>query len=231
MKTIGMIGGTGWISTIEYYRIINEEVNRRLGGLNAAQLVLYSINFAELHAFQQENDMLGIYFLLRNAALRLQQAGAEALLLCTNTLHMFVGDLQKEIPLPFIHIGTATGNAIKKQGLGTIGLLGTQTTMEQDFYKTKLAELNIKTITPEKKDREFIHNTIFQELLKAVFLPESREGFLTIIRSLHQQGAEGVVLGCTEIPLLIKQEDIELPLFNTLNIHAQAAVDWVLSAS
>lgn len=229
MKTIGLIGGTGWISTIEYYRILNEEVNRRLGDLNAAKCILYSLNFADLEAFKKKDDMLGMFFLLRDAAVKLQQAGADALLLCANTLHMFADDLAKAIPLPFIHIAAATAGVIKKQGLSTVGLLGTQQTMELDFYKRTLAEQKIKTLIPEKQDRAFIHNTIFQELLNAVFLPESRERFLQIIRSLHAQGAEGVVLGCTEIPLLVKQEDIDLPLFNTLHIHVQAAVDFALA--
>jgi len=228
LKTIGLIGGTGWVSTVEYYRIINEETNKRLGGLEAAKCILYSLNYGEIDSFNKKNDSEGIFLLLSNAAEKLIAAGADCILLCANTMHQYASRLELKIDVPLIHIAQATGEAIKNRGLNKVGLLGTKQTMEMDFYKSKLNEKEIEVIIPEKIDRDFIQNTISNELLKNMFLDESRTRFQKIMEKLKTNGAEGIILGCTEIPLLIKQEHSALPLFNTLEIHSIAAVDFAL---
>ena len=229
MKTIGLIGGTGWTSTIEYYRIINQGTNKRLGGLNSAKCIVHSFNYAEINALNKKDDHNGIFQLVLNAAEKLKNVSADLLVLCANTLHQYVEELEKLIDLPIVHIADATANEIKKQNLTTIGLLGTKYTMEMDFYKKKLGDASIDTVVPEKPEREFIHSAIMDELLKEILKAETRERFLNIINDLERRGAEGIVLGCTEIPMLIKQKDIYLPLFNTLEIHAKAAVDFALT--
>ena len=228
MKTIGLIGGTGWVSTIEYYRIINQEINKRLGGLEAARCILFSLNYGEVDEFNKNNNPEGIFSLLDNAAEKLIAAGADCLLLCANTMHQFASRLEKQIDIPLLHIAKATGEEIKKKGIGKVGLLGTKQTMEMDFYKSKLNEVDITVLTPVKEERDFIQRTISEELLKNIFLEESRERFREIMKDLQKEGAGGIVLGCTEIPLLIKQEHSALPLFNTLEIHSMAAVDFAL---
>jgi aspartate racemase len=231
MKTIGLVGGTGWISTAEYYRIINEEVNRRLGGMNFARCVLYSLDYGEIDELQKRKNPEGICSLLLDASKKLVSAGAECVLLCANTMHMYAERVQETIPVPLIHIAAATARQIKKRNLKTVGLLGTKMTMEQDFYKKRLNQEGITVLIPEQEERAFIHRTIDSELLKGVFLRESKDRFLEIIRRLQSRGAEGIVLGCTEIPLLIKQEDLDFPLFNTTVIHSLAAVDFALGKS
>lgn len=228
MKTLGLMGGTGWVSTIEYYRLINTGINKRLGGLNAARLMLYSFNYGEIDAFNKTNNQEAIFKMVLDAASKLSNAGCDGLMLCANTLHMFAGDLQQEIPLPLIHIGEATAQAIKNVGLKKVALLGTKYTMEMDFYHSKLAEAQIEAIVPQEKDKEFVHQSIMTELLMDKFLPETKSRFREIIAGLVDQGAEGVVLGCTEIPLLISQQDIDIPVFNTTEIHALAAVEFAL---
>jgi aspartate racemase len=228
MKTIGLVGGTGWISTVEYYRIINEETNRRLGGLEFARCALYSVNFGDIWRFEEKRETEGIFSLMLTAAKKLESIGADCILLCANTMHMHADRVEKEISVPLIHIAKATGAQILKKSMKTVGLLGTRPTMELDFYTKKLAEQGITVIVPEKDERVFIQRIINSELLRGIFLPESKQRFLDIIQKLRSQGAEGVVLGCTEIPLLIKQEDIDVPLFNTTVIHSQAAVDFAL---
>jgi aspartate racemase len=229
MKTIGLIGGTGWLSTIEYYRELNQEVNKRLGGLSAARCLLYSFDYADIDRLNKAEDHETIFNLLVDAGKKLQYAGADCLLLCANTLHMHADKLIKEISIPLIHIGDATGTEIKKHNISAIALLGTKWTMELDFYKNRLAAASIKSLTPDSEDRKFIHFAIMEELLKENFKPETKNRFLKIIGDLENKGAQGVVLGCTEIPLLIKQNDLKLPVFNTLQIHAKAAVDFALS--
>jgi len=228
MKTIGLIGGTGWVSTLEYYRLINEETNKRLGGLNAARCILYSFNYADINECNIRDDHEGVYKFVLDAALKLKNAGADCLVLCANTMHQYVERLDEEIKLPIIHIADATAAEIKKHGLSSIGLLGTKFTMEMDFYTRRLSAAGINSLVPGKPERLFIHNTIMEELLKEIFKPESKKRFLEIINDLEQKGAEGIVLGCTEIPLLIKQADTHLPVFNTLEIHAKAAVDFAV---
>lgn len=229
MKTIGLAGGTGWISTIEYYRIINQETNNRLGGLNAARSILYSFNYADIDNLNNNNDPEGVYQMVISAARTLENAGADCILLCANTLHQFADEVQKNVNMPLINIATATGKTVHKAGIKKAALLGTRFTLERDFYKVKLLQEGIEPIIPVKEDIDFIHSSINQELLLGIFKPETKERFLDIIYRLCEQGAEGVILGCTEIPLLIKQEDLQIPVFNTLEIHAQAAVDFSLS--
>ena len=226
MKTIGLIGGTGWTSTVEYYRIINQETNKKLGGLNSAKCLIYSFNYALIDQLNKKNDHAGIFKLVLKAAEKLKNISADFLVLCANTLHQYADDLEKLIDLPVVHIADATADEIKKQNLTTIGLLGTKYTMEMDFYTRRLKEAGIDSLVPQKPDQDFIHNAIMNELLKEEFRKETKENFLKIIDDLNTTGAEGIVLGCTEIPLLIKQEDTPLPVFNTLEIHAKAIVDF-----
>jgi aspartate racemase len=230
MKTIGLVGGTGWISTIDYYRIINQEVNRRLGGQTTGKILLFSVDFGEIDAFHAKGDFDGIGALLTDAAKKLESIGADCILLCANTMHMHAERVQEAVSVPLIHIVEATAKQIHAKSMKKIGLLGTKMTMEREFYRKKLNAAGIDVLVPEKEEREFIQRTINDELVKTLFLPKSKQGFLEIISQLRKQGAEGVILGCTEIPLLIKQEDTELPVFDTTRIHSLAAVDFALSA-
>lgn len=231
MKTIGLVGGTGWISTIDYYRIINETVNEKLGGLNAAKCVLYSLNYGDIDALNKKNDIPGVYKLIRDAAKTVADAGADCLVLCANTLHRFADDLGNEIPLPIVHIADAAAKQIKEKGIFKVGLLGTKQTMELDFYKSKLKNETIETLVPDEKERDFINDTIMSELLKGILDRNSRETFLDIMTKLENRGAQGIILGCTEIPLLIKQEHTHMPLFNTTILHAKAAAEFAISSA
>ncbi len=228
MKTIGLIGGTGWVSTLEYYRLINEETNRLLGGHNAARCILYSFNYADINECNLREDHEGVYRFVLDAARKLKNASADCIVLCANTLHQYADKIVEEVKLPIIHIADATAVEIKKEGLSTIGLLGTKFTMEMDFYTKRLIEAGISSVVPEKPERLFIHDTIMNELLKEIYKLESKKRFLDIINDLGQKGAQGIVLGCTEIPLVIKQADTHLPVFNTLKIHAKAAVEFAV---
>lgn len=228
MKTIGLIGGTGWVSTLEYYKLINKGINTKLGGHNSARCILYSVNYADVNECNLKDDHEGVYKIVLNAAKILKSANVDSLVLCANTLHQYVDRLIDEIGLPIVHIADATAEEIKKKNIATIGLLGTKFTMEMDFYTKRLNEAGIKSLVPEKEERLFIHNAIMNELLKEEFKPETKKKFFNIINDLEQKGAEGIVLGCTEIPLLIKQGDTHLPLFNTLELHANAIVEFVI---
>ncbi|MBF8296463.1 MAG: Aspartate racemase [Bacteroidetes bacterium] len=230
MKTIGLVGGTSWASTIDYYRIINEETNNRRGGLSFAKIVLYSLDYGEIHALSLKEDVDGICSLLIGAARNLESIGAGCVLLCANTMHMHADAVQNAVGVPLVHIAVATAIEIKKKKMTTVGLLGTKLTMELDFYKKRLLEEGITAIVPSLEDRNFIHHAIDTELVKSLVLPETRSRFLKIIDALRAQGVEGVILGCTEIPLLIKQSDTDLPVFDTTRIHSLAAVDFALSA-
>ena len=231
MKTIGLVGGTGWVSTVDYYRIINHEVNVRRGGQNTARILLYSVDFGEIETFQQKGDFDGVAALLVDASQKLVNIGADCILLCANTMHMHAAQVQSAIAVPLIHIAEATASQIRKKAMKMVGLLGTRLTMEREFYRKKLNDAGIEVLVPEKEERDFVHRTIHEELVKSLFLPQSKQRFLEIIRKLQTRGAEAVVLGCTEIPLLIKQEDTDLPVFDTTRIHSLAAVDFALSAS
>lgn len=230
MKTIGLIGGTGWVSTLEYYRLINKGINAKLGGHNSARCILYSVNYADINECNLHDNHEGVYKIVLNAANKLNSAKVDFLVLCANTLHQYVDRLTSEVGLPIVHIADATANEIKKNGFNTIGLLGKKFTMEMDFYTRKLSEAGITSLVPEKSERLFIHNAIMNELLKEQFKPETKKRFLDIINDLEQKGAQGIVLGCTEIPLLIKQTDTHLPVFNTLDIHAGAIVDFAINS-
>jgi aspartate racemase len=228
MKIIGLVGGTGWISTVEYYRIINEEINRQAGGLNFAKCVLYSFNYAEISKLNAKDDMEGVHSLVRDASEKLINIGADFIVLCANTLHMYADRLETEISVPVLHIATATANEINKQNISRVGLLGTKFTMEKDFYIKRLNKQNIEVFVPNPDEREFIHNCIFKEFMIGNFKKETKDAFIKIIKNLRSQGAEGIILGCTEIPLLIKDGDVDMPLFNTLNIHSIAAANYAL---
>jgi len=229
MKTIGMIGGTGWPSTLEYYRIINQETNRRLGGLNSAKIILSSFNFAEIDRLNKLDEHEGVYEYVLDAAQRLKKASVDFIIICANAMHQYADRLEEATGLRIVHIVDATAVEIKKKGISKIGLLGTKLTMEMDFYTKRLLSAGIESITPPKPERDFIHNSIMSELVIGQFKNETKDKFLNIIDELEQKGASGIVLGCTEIPLLIKQNDTHLPVFNTLEIHAKAAVDYALS--
>ena len=228
MKTLGLVGGTGWVSSIDYYRLINQGINEVLGGYEFAQCILYSLNFGNIVACNERNDAEGVYTLIKDATEKVIQGGAEGIVLCANTLHKFADRIQKEIDVPIIHIAEATAREINNKNLSKVGLLGTKYTMEEDFYISKLEAANIVAIVPEIADREFINEIIYTELLKEIFNEKSRKGFLEIMKKLKLQGAEGIVLGCTEIPLFIRENDFNLPLFNTTAIHARAAVSFAL---
>ena len=228
MKIVGLVGGTGWISTAEYYRYINEEANRRRGGLHFVECVLYSLDYGEIDALKRTGRGAEVFHLILNAAKKLEGAGAKGLVLCANTMHMFVEQLEPELTIPILHIADAAGREINAKGLRTVGLLGTRLTMELDFYKKRLQTMGIETIVPETEDREFIEYAINAELLKGVFKPQTKNGFLQIIDDLREKGAEGIVLGCTEIPLIVKQGDVDIPVFDTTVIHSRAIVDFAL---
>lgn len=228
MKTIGLIGGTGWVSTLEYYKLINKGINAKLGGHNSARCILYSVNYDDVNECNKRDDHEGVYKIVLNAAKILKSANVDFLVLCANTLHQYVDRLNLEVGLPIVHIADATANEIKKKNIATIGLLGTKFTMEMDFYTKRLNEAGIKSLVPEKLERLFIHNAIMNELLKEEFKPETKKKFLNIINYLEQNSAQGIVLGCTEIPLLIKQTDTLLPVFNTMELHVNAIVDFAI---
>ena len=226
MKKIGLIGGLSWQSTVEYYRVINEESNRRLGGLGTAECILYSVNLAEKlgRMARGEEKQLGEEFL--DVSKKLVSAGADMILLCTNTMHAVYDVLADGLSVPVIHIADATAAAIKKQGLTKVALLGTPFTMNQPFYKDRLKKLHgIDVVIPTKEQGEEIYRVINEELTFHILKEESRRYFLDVIDSLRAQGAQGAILGCTEIPLLIQQEHTALPVFDTTVLHAMAAVD------
>jgi aspartate racemase len=200
-----------------------------LGGLNFARCIVYSFNYGDIDALNWQQNMEGLFKLISEAVDTLIVAGAEGILLGANTIHMFADRLQEQIPVPIIHIADATGDAILTKGLRKVALLGTRHTMEMDFYRTRLQNKQIEVLIPEADEREFIHKSILDELVKNIFTPEMKNKYLDIISSLEQKGAEGIILGCTEIPLLVEQKDYDIPLFDTLKIHATAAVDFIVN--
>jgi len=229
MKTIGLIGGITWVSTIEYYSVINSEFSKRLGGNNSANIIMHSVNFGEYKQLADEGNWQEIGTRLNGIAKKLESAGADLFIICSNTPHRVAPDVIKGINIPFIHIAEVTAKEIAGVNLKKVGLLGTKFTMEEQFYKEKLAEHQIETVIPEAGEREFIHNSIFNELAKNIFKDETRSAFIKIINNLIAKGAQGIILGCTEIPLLIKQEDSSVPVFDTTLIHAHAAVELALT--
>ena len=229
MKTIGLLGGMSWESTQGYYRAINEGVKEALGGLHSAKLVLNSVDFAEIEACQQSGDWRKAGEILAQAAQGVEAAGADCLLICTNTMHKVAEDIDDAISIPLIHIADATGEALKQAGVKRVGLLGTAFTMEQDFYKGRLSERHdLEVLVPKAEDRALIHRVIFQELCVGITTNASKAEYLRIIEALKEQGAEAVILGCTEIGMLVTQADTNTPLFDTTEIHAGAAVTFAL---
>lgn len=229
MKMLGLVGGTSWISTAEYYRLINQQVNARLGGAQYAKCIVYSFNHADIQAINALRDWDALLDVVTEASGHLRAAGAQGLVLCANTMHQIADRLQDRVDLPLIHIADATAAEIRLANIDTVALLGTRFTMEMDFYKERLARHGVSAIVPSPDDRDFIHATIFHELTRKIFRDDTRTRYLAIIASLVEQGALGVVLGCTEIPLLVKQSDCSVPVFDTTAIHAAAAVDFALS--
>ncbi len=229
MKKIGLIGGMSWESSLEYYRIINEEVRNRLGGFHSAKSVMESVDFAEIEELQHKDDWEALNKQMVQAAKNLEKAGADLILLCTNTMHLCSDEIRKNSSIPFLHIATATGEKIKEKKLNKVLLLGTKFTMEKDFYKNILHnDFGIDVMIPGEKDREIVHKIIYEELVHGKLLPQSKEKYLDIIQKSIDKGAQGVILGCTEIPLLIKQKDLNIPVFDTTRIHAEKAVEWAM---
>lgn len=228
MKTLGLIGGTSWHSTVDYYRLLNKLVNERVGGLHAARLLLYSLNFQEFYDDNQRGGWESSERFLIPIAQKLEAAGAEGLILCANTPHMVAPGVQAAIKIPLLHIAEATAGEILKAGLSRVALLGTFITMEEPFYKDVLARHGIETIVPDKPTRDWIHGTIFHEFGHGIFKDDTKLAYLRLMNDLKAQGAQGVILGCTEIPMLLKPEECPLPAFDTTVIHCTAAADWML---
>jgi len=228
MKTIGLIGGTTWVSSQDYYKLFNQKVNKMLGRNHSARCIIYSIDFQDVLTFKAEGRDDALRKLMLDGANKLEYAGAECLLLGANTMHMMADFIQERINIPLIHIGEETAKVIAAQELKKVALLGTKITMEKDFYRNKLAEYNIESIIPNDDDRDFINKSIFEEFSIEIFSNETRASYTEIISKMTAEGAEGIILGCTEIPLLLNQKDFETPLFNTTEIHAEAAVNFAI---
>jgi aspartate racemase len=230
MKTIGLIGGMSWESSLEYYRIVNETTKAKLGGLHSAKCILYSVDFAEIEILQHHGQWQAAAKVLIDAAGSLEKGGADFIVLCTNTMHKLADDIQANIHIPFLHIADATALQIKKSGISKVGLLGTRFTMEEDFYKSRLTEtFGLEVIVPDAGAREIVHRVIYDELVVGEIRQDSRKRYLAIIQRLVDDGAEGIILGCTEIGLLVHDGDCRAPLFDTTRIHAVAAVEYALA--
>ncbi len=229
MKTIGLIGGMSWESTQTYYRLLNQGARERLGGLHSAKVLLNSVDFAEIEPLQHQGDWQGTADILVKAAHSLEAAGADFMLICTNTMHKVAPEVQKAVTIPLLHIVDAAAEALKADGITTVGLLGTKFTMEQAFYRERLETKGVNVLVPNESQRNTVHEVIFKELCLGVTKPASKHGYLDIINDLHQQGAQAVVLGCTEIGMLIKPTDTTVPLYDTTELHANAAVTYALS--
>lgn len=230
MKKIGLIGGISWVSTADYYRLINEGINERMGGLNFSECLVYSFNYADIKKNNDANDWDSTFKMLLKGCEFLKSGGAEAIVLCANTMHLIADKLQEAIGIPLIHIAEATSAEIQKKDIKKVALLGTKFTMERDFFKDKLAANGIEAIIPEnQEDKDFIHYTIFEELGRGLVTEETKKRYLEIADDLIKKGAEGIILGCTEIPLVIKPEDVSVPVFDTALIHSKAVVDFQLS--
>jgi len=232
MKTIGLLGGMSWESTLGYYRAINEGVQKALGGLHSAKIVLYSVDFEPIEKLQHKGDWKGMADILSEAAQRVQAAGADFLLICTNTMHKVAPEIEASIQIPLLHIADTTAEALVNEGIKSVGLLGTAFTMEQAFYKQRLADnYDLRVLVPNNEDRQIVHRTIFQELCLGKTEPDSKVEFLRIIDTLAAQGAEAVILGCTEIGMLVNQSDTSVRLFDTTVIHAKKAVEYATEQS
>ncbi len=230
MRTLGLIGGMTWHSTVDYYRLINQGVQDRLGGYHSAPLVMVSVDFAPVEDLQNKGDWSGLGRLMVEAARTLEGAGAQAIVICANTMHQLAPDIAAAVRLPILHIADAAAAAVKARGLTAVGLLGTRYTMEMDFYRTRLQSVHgLKVLVPDAAGRAVVHGIIYNELGQGIIRSESRQTYVGIIDDLVRKGAQGVILGCTEIPLLIKAQDSPVPVFDTTALHAAAAVDFALS--
>lgn len=232
MKTIGLIGGMSWESTASYYQTLNQEIKKQLGGLHSAKIALYSVDFAEIETLQHQDEWDKTADILGNAAKAVEAAGADFFLICTNTMHKVAPQVSQHVAIPLLHIADATAQQLIGNGISKVGLLGTKFTMEQTFYKGRLQDsFNIEVIVPNEHDRNIIHQVIYDELCLGEIKATSRQYYLDIIDKLFREGAQAVILGCTEIALLINQNDTDVPLFDTTNIHAQKAVEYALAQS
>ncbi|BFM48954.1 aspartate/glutamate racemase family protein [Marinomonas sp. THO17] len=230
MKTIGLLGGMSWESTVSYYTALNRGVKDTLGGLHSAKINMVSVDFAEIEQLQHAGNWQATADILSQAGRSVEASGADALLICTNTMHKVAEQIQSAINIPVLHIADATGQVLQADGVTKVGLLGTRFTMEQDFYKARLLDrFAMQVMVPNKSQQDIVHNVIYDELCRGEINPESRQQYIDIIEDLHQKGAQAVILGCTEIALLVKQTDTKVPLYDTTNIHAQNAVRWMLS--
>lgn len=229
MKTMGLIGGMSWESSLEYYRIINELVKEKLGGFHSSKCILYSVDFEEVEKLQHQGDWDALTRLMVDAARRLESAGAEFVVICTNTMHKMADEVQGAINIPVLHIVDVTAEAIKGNGQTRVGLLGTKFTMEQDFYKGRLRDKHgLDVLIPSEDERQAVHDILYSELCLGEIKDISKEKFKSVIQNLVDRGAEGVILGCTEIPLIVSQDDYTIPVYDTTRLHAQAAVDFAL---
>lgn len=229
MRTLGLIGGMSWESTLPYYRLVNERMRERLGGLHSAKLLLYSVDFAKVEAMQRQGDWDAAGALMVDAARRLQQGGAEAIVICTNTMHLLAPRVETEVDLPLLHIADVAADAIRARGLSRIALLGTRFTMERPFYRERLAARGLEVLVPGDDERADVHRIIYDELCRGEIRDASRSRYREVIAALVARGAQGVVLGCTEIGLLVGDADADVPLFDTTALHARAAADWALA--
>lgn len=229
MKTIGLLGGMSWESTVTYYQVINETVREQLGGLHSAKIILYSVDFHEIEQLQHTGKWTEAGDLLAQAASRLESTGADFLVLCTNTMHEVADEIERRIQIPLLHIADATGQEIRQTGMRTVGLLGTRFTMEREFYRGRLThQYGLEVLVPDESDREWVHHVIYAELCLGRIRDESRRGYVRIMQQLIHRGAEGIILGCTEISLLVRSEDSPVTLFDTTTIHARKAVQWAI---
>ena len=226
MKTVGLLGGMSWESSLFYYKAINEGVKAKLGGLHSAKIAMVSVDFEEIEKLQHAGDWQKLGEILAKEARNIERAGADCLLICTNTMHKVAPQVQNAIDIPLIHIADATAKALIKDGIKKVGLLGTAFTMEQDFYKSRLQEHGLEVVVPKREDRELVHSVIYNELCLGKCKDASKEAYLEIINKLAKDGAEGVILGCTEIGMLVNSSDTEIKLYDTTYIHAQSAVDF-----
>ncbi|MFJ9468208.1 aspartate/glutamate racemase family protein [Streptomyces caniferus] len=229
MKVIGLIGGMSWESTAEYYRLLNELARRRLGGLHSARCVLYSLDFAEIEQLQVQGRWEDAGEILASAARSLEKAGADLVLICTNTMHKVAGQVEAAVGVPLLHLADATADAVRAAGVRKVGLLGTAFTMEQDFYRARLEAAGLDVCVPDAEGRTLVHQVIYEELCLGIVKDESRKEYQRVIRGLVEAGAEGVILGCTEIELLVGPQDSPVPVFPTTRLHAEAAIDAALA--
>lgn len=229
MKTIGLIGGTSWLSTADYYRLLNQKIGEKLGGLNSAKIILHSVNFEEFKKKVDENNTKWLSNAFCEIARKIETAGAGCLALCANTPHKYAPDIENTIRIPLIHIAESVASVVSAKKISRVALLGTRITMTENFFKNRLSDHGIDTIVPDTVEMDFIHDTIFAELGLNIFKESTRKRYVEIITRLQSEGAQGVILGCSEIPLLIKQKDSPLPVFDTTEVHAEAIADFALS--